>query len=198
MASSSLATAAVTCGSPCASRVRPSLWCWIASQLWRNQRLSSTVYPLEPWRVLSCGSGRLKIVGAPPSLHDPLELGRREAAGGAVAAARVVEVGEGEPGRDADAASARVAKDCLWTNSTLSTLLNDSDTALSRAEPTRPMLWTTAPADNVVRAGQAARWYSWMMPPSRSCRRTSRAVMCRGSVIGVGTARSGAACCIAW
>jgi hypothetical protein len=40
-------------------------------------------------------------------------------------------------------ASARMANECRWTNSTLSTLLNDSLTALSRAERTRPMLWTT-------------------------------------------------------
>ena len=60
-----------------------------------------TVYPLEPWRVLSSGSGRLMIVGAPPFLHDSLELDWWQAAGRAVAAARVVEVAD--PGRDADA-----------------------------------------------------------------------------------------------
>ena len=31
-----------------------------------------------------------------------------------------------------------------------------------------------APAENCVRAVQAACWYSWMMPPSRSLRRMSR------------------------
>jgi hypothetical protein len=55
-----------------------------------------------------------------------------------------------------------------------------------------------APADNVVQAGQAACRYSCTMPPRRSCRRMSRLVMCCGSVIGAGTARSGAAWCIAW
>ena len=31
-----------------------------------------------------------------------------------------------------------------------------------------------AGAENVVRAGQAARWYSWMIPPRRSRRRMAR------------------------
>jgi hypothetical protein len=54
------------------------------------------------------------------------------------------------------------------------------------------------PAENYVRAGQAACWYSWMMPPSRSLRRTSKRARRSGSVMGAGTARSGAAWRIAW
>jgi hypothetical protein len=39
-------------------------------------------------------------------------------------------------------------------------------------------------AENVIRAGQAARSYSCSRPPSRSCRRMRRRVSVAGSVIG--------------
>ena len=51
----------------------------------------------------------------------------------------------------------------------------------------------TAPADNLVRAAQAACGHSWRTPPSRSCRRMSRWAIRSGSVMGTGTGRSGAA-----
>jgi hypothetical protein len=35
-------------------------------------------------------------------------------------------------------------------------------------------LLAPAPAENPVHADQAACWYSWRVPPSRSCRRMSR------------------------
>ena len=50
-----------------------------------------------------------------------------------------------------------------------------------------------APAENYVRAGQAARWYSWMTPPKRSRRRMFSRAISPGSLIGSGTGRSGAA-----
>ncbi|MFE0151070.1 hypothetical protein ACFWY5_28270 [Nonomuraea sp. NPDC059007] len=54
-----------------------------------------------------------------------------------------------------------------------------------------------APAENYIRAGQAACQYSWRMPLSRSCRRMFRS-MRASSVIGSGAARSGAAWPRAW
>jgi hypothetical protein len=53
------------------------------------------------------------------------------------------------------------------------------ETQLRQNSPnsSRPPSSDSAPADNVVQAGQAACRYSWMMPPSRSCRRMSRSVM---------------------
>jgi hypothetical protein len=48
-------------------------------------------------------------------------------------------------------------------------------------------------AENVVRAAQAACWYSCRMPPSRSRRRMSRRSSRRGSMIGWGSGRRGAA-----
>lgn len=46
-------------------------------------------------------------------------------------------------------------------------------------------------ADNYVRAGQAAWWYSWMTPPRRSRRRMCMWVMVARSVIGSGSGRNG-------
>lgn len=46
-------------------------------------------------------------------------------------------------------------------------------------------------AENLVRAGHAACPYSWRIPPRRSRRRTSRRVICCGSVIGAGKGCSG-------
>ena len=48
-------------------------------------------------------------------------------------------------------------------------------------------------AENAVHTGQAACWYSWRMPPSRSRRRMSRRSSCSGVVIGWGSGRRGAA-----
>jgi hypothetical protein len=48
-------------------------------------------------------------------------------------------------------------------------------------------------AENVVRAAQAACWYSCRMPPSRSRRRMSRRSSWRGSMTGWGSGRRGAA-----
>jgi hypothetical protein len=39
-----------------------------------------------------------------------------------------------------------------------------------------------AGAESPVRAGQAAVWYSWRSPPSRSCRRTLRCINVAGPV----------------
>ncbi|WP_420855859.1 transposase [Thermoactinospora rubra] len=50
-----------------------------------------------------------------------------------------------------------------------------------------------APAENSIRAAQAACEYSWRTPPSRSRRRIFRSSVRFGSVIGSGTVRSGAA-----
>jgi len=50
-----------------------------------------------------------------------------------------------------------------------------------------------AGAENAVRAGQAARSYSWRMPPRRSQRWMCRCVIVAGSVIGSGSGRSGRA-----
>ena len=55
----------------------------------------------------------------------------------------------------------------------------------------------SAPAENSIRAVQAACWYSWMTPPRRSLRRTFSWVICAwGS--GSGAGRRGAAWSIAW
>ena len=61
-----------------------------------------------------------------------------------------------------------------------------------------PARGQTAPAENSIRAGQAACEYSWRTPPSRSRRRMFRSVIRSGSVIGSGTGRSGAAWVRAW
>lgn len=45
----------------------------------------------------------------------------------------------------------------------------------------------------IIRPAQAACWYSYRVPPSRSRRWTSRCAICPGSVIGSGSGRSGAA-----
>jgi hypothetical protein len=45
-------------------------------------------------------------------------------------------------------------------------------------------------AENIVLTGQAVRWYSWMTPPARSCRRTRIALR---SVTSAGSGLSGAA-----
>lgn len=50
-----------------------------------------------------------------------------------------------------------------------------------------------APADNSIRAGQAACEYSWRTPASLSRRRMFRSMIRPGSVIGSGAGRSGAA-----
>jgi hypothetical protein len=51
--------------------------------------------------------------------------------------------------------------------------------------------WSLVDAENYVRAGHAAWWYSCRMPPSRSRRRTTRFVISPGSVIGSGNPCSG-------
>jgi hypothetical protein len=48
-------------------------------------------------------------------------------------------------------------------------------------------------ADNLIRTGQAACWYSWRIPPRRSRLRMLRRVICGGSAIGRGSGRSGRA-----
>ncbi|MGW4517974.1 transposase, partial [Streptomyces sp. NPDC004393] len=48
-------------------------------------------------------------------------------------------------------------------------------------------------AGKLIRPGQAACWYSWSMPPSRSRLRTSRRRIRAGSLIGSGNGRSGRA-----
>ncbi|MEV0135938.1 hypothetical protein AB0H83_46790 [Dactylosporangium sp. NPDC050688] len=53
-------------------------------------------------------------------------------------------------------------------------------------------------AENLIRRGQAACRYLWRMPPRRSCLRMSRRVICSGSVIGVGSERSGRAFAMPW
>lgn len=53
-------------------------------------------------------------------------------------------------------------------------------------------------AEDRIRAGHAVRWYSWRMPPSRSCRRMLRGSICSGSVTGVGKERSGRAFAMPW
>jgi hypothetical protein len=58
---------------------------------------------------------------------------------------------------------------------------------MTRRSP--PMTWPVL-AENVVLAGQAACWYSWMTPPARSRRRTRKASR---SVISAGSGLSGAA-----
>jgi hypothetical protein len=55
-----------------------------------------------------------------------------------------------------------------------------------------------APAENLIRAGHAACWYSWRRPPSRSRRRMSRWVICCGSVICLGNGCSGRALVMPW
>lgn len=54
------------------------------------------------------------------------------------------------------------------------------------------------PAENRVRAGQAACWYSWRVPPRRSRRHMSRWAMASGSVIGGGRGCSGRASAMPW
>jgi aconitase family protein (aconitate hydratase) len=54
------------------------------------------------------------------------------------------------------------------------------------------------PAENAVRAGQAACSYSCRMPPSRSRRRMSSRVSCSGSVIGSGSGVSGRTFAMPW
>lgn len=49
------------------------------------------------------------------------------------------------------------------------------------------------PAENVIRAGQAACSYSWRMPPRRSCRWMFRRMKRSGSVIASGSGASGRA-----
>jgi hypothetical protein len=41
------------------------------------------------------------------------------------------------------------------------------------ATPDKPKLTDVALAENVIRAGQVAWWYSLRMPPKRGCRRMS-------------------------
>jgi hypothetical protein len=48
------------------------------------------------------------------------------------------------------------------------------------------------PAENVIRAVQAACSYSWRMPPRRSRRWMSSRVSRSGSMIGVGSGADGA------
>lgn len=59
-----------------------------------------------------------------------------------------------------------------------------------RFEPSHSgMQFNVAGAENAIRAGQAAFWYSCRSPPSRSCRRMLRCVSVAGSVIGSGSGR---------
>jgi hypothetical protein len=55
--------------------------------------------------------------------------------------------------------------------------------ANNRIEADHSQLKHRVHADKYVRAGQAACWYSWMMPPSRSLRRMSSRAIRAGSVI---------------
>ncbi|MFF0372170.1 MULTISPECIES: sigma-70 family RNA polymerase sigma factor [unclassified Micromonospora] len=59
-------------------------------------------------------------------------------------------------------------------------------------------VFDVALAENLIRTGQAACWYSWRMPPSRSRRRMSRRVILSGSAIGAGSERSGRAFAMPW
>jgi hypothetical protein len=61
-----------------------------------------------------------------------------------------------------------------------------------RAQTIRPpvVVISVVLAENVVLAGQAACWYSWMAPPARSRRRTRKVSR---SVISAGSGLSGAA-----
>ncbi len=58
---------------------------------------------------------------------------------------------------------------------------------------TEPGLFALVPAENVIRAGQAACSYSWRMPPSRSRRRMASRLSWSGSVMGSGSAACGRA-----
>jgi len=53
-------------------------------------------------------------------------------------------------------------------------------------------------AENYVRAGQAAWWYSLRMPPSRCRRRTSKSLILAWLVIGCGSGCSGRALAMPW
>jgi putative ATP-dependent endonuclease of OLD family len=55
-----------------------------------------------------------------------------------------------------------------------------------------------APAENSIRAGQAARSYSLRIPPRRWRLRMSRRAICSGSLIGRGSGWSGRALAIPW
>jgi acyl transferase domain-containing protein/NAD(P)H-dependent flavin oxidoreductase YrpB (nitropropane dioxygenase family) len=66
----------------------------------------------------------------------------------------------------------------------------------STSEPDRPA--GPVLAGNVIRAGHAACWYSWRMPPRRSRLRMSRQAIRSGSVIGSGRGCSGRALPIPW
>jgi hypothetical protein len=60
------------------------------------------------------------------------------------------------------------------------------------------LLAAVVPAENLIRAGQAACSYSCRMPQKRSRRRTSRRASRPGSVIGSGSGWSGLALAMPW
>jgi hypothetical protein len=61
-----------------------------------------------------------------------------------------------------------------------------------------PRLPWCALAENIIRAGQAAWWYSLRMPPKRGRRRMSSWLICAGSVIGFGSGWSGRSLAMPW
>jgi hypothetical protein len=67
------------------------------------------------------------------------------------------------------------------------------DIAFSRDAAGQVFTVNLVRAANLIRAAQAACWYSWRMPPSRSRRWMSRWSSCAGAVIGWGSGRRGAA-----
>jgi hypothetical protein len=75
-----------------------------------------------------------------------------------------------------------------WFKSPFAWLLFAYGLLLCRRRATR-----LAGAENLVRAGHAARSYSWRTPPRRSRRRMSSLVIVSGSVIGLGSGCSGRA-----
>ncbi|PRY40545.1 hypothetical protein CLV43_106282 [Umezawaea tangerina] len=70
--------------------------------------------------------------------------------------------------------------------------------AVNAHSDTRPTPQDPVLAENYVRAGQAAWWYSLRMPPSRCRRRTSKSVIWAWSVIGGGSGCSGRALAMPW
>jgi len=62
----------------------------------------------------------------------------------------------------------------------------------------KAMACEPALAENLVRAGHAACWYSWRMPPRRSRLRMSRWAILSGSAIGAANGRSGRAFAMPW
>ena len=67
-----------------------------------------------------------------------------------------------------------------------------------RALDLRHVYTDVAFAENVVRAGQAAWWYSLRMPPKRGCRRMLSCAIWSWLVIGDGSGWSGLALAMPW